>query len=136
MNAKVVGACAALAAIVCFACARKEDVTRPDGVAADAVVVTGGQLGGWWQQCTASTAGQAVRCRIWNRGGLVLHDEEFLPYDGGTAPTADELKIEPNPKFRGGDRIFLVNGRILLPRSRFDGLKKFIDGIPGQAHKG
>ena len=57
----------------------------------NATYVAGGKLGGWWQQCAPVDAGKAVHCFIWNGGGLVLYDEEFLPYDGGASPTAEEL---------------------------------------------
>jgi hypothetical protein len=62
-------------------------------------------------------------------------DEEFLPYDGGTQPTGEELKIATYPLFPGPDRIFLINGRVLLPRSRFDELKKFVDWLNGKVVK-
>jgi hypothetical protein len=119
--------------LVCSACARKSDVVRPESVPLEATHVAGGQFNGWWQQCTPANAGQAVHCRIWNAGGLGLKDEEFLPYDGGASPTVDELKITPDPTFPGPDRIFLSNGRVLLPRSRFDELKKFVDWLYGKA---
>jgi len=61
--------------------------------------------------------------------GGVLEDEAFLPYDGGVAPTVDELKIASNPSFAGPDRIFLTNDRILLPESRFVELKRFVDWL-------
>jgi hypothetical protein len=82
---------------------------------------------GWWEQCAGASESQTVRCRIWNEAGLVLEDEEFLPYDGGASPSAEDLKISGNPAFPGPDRIFLTNSRVLLPRSRFDELKKFVD---------
>jgi hypothetical protein len=111
------------------ACTR---MVRPQGVSVDAVFVSGGKSGGWWQECTPSKAGQAVRCRIWNGAGLSLEDEGFLPYDGGIAPAAEELKIARDSAFSGPDRIFLTNGRILLPRSRFDELKVFVDWLEGK----
>jgi hypothetical protein len=116
--------------LLCFACTRKSEVVRPERVPSDATYVAGGKLGGWWQECTSVTPGQSVHCRIWNGAGRVLEDEDFLPYDGGTAPAADTLRISTDPSVPGGpDRVFLSNGRILLPRSRFDELKKFIDWL-------
>ncbi len=121
----------AFALLCCAGCARKSDVVKPDGVSADAIFVRGSKAG-WWQQCTPANAGQTVHCRIWNGAGLILEDEEFLPYDGGSLLAAQELKISPGPTFPGPDRIFLTNGRILLPRSRFDEMKIFVDWLEGK----
>ena len=107
-------------------------MVRPADVPSDATYVAGGKLGGWWQQCALANGGRAVHCRIWNGAGLVLYDEEFLPYDGGASPTADELKVAPEPTFPGPDRIFLSNGRVLLPQSRFGELKRFVDWLKGK----
>jgi hypothetical protein len=120
--------------LFCSACARKADVVRPGGVPPQATYVPGGKLGGWWQQCTRANTSQAVHCQIWNGAGLVLADEEFLPYDGGAPLAANELKISTDPAVPGGpDRVFLSNGTVLLPRSRFDELKKFVDWLKGKA---
>ena len=81
------------------------------------------------------TGSEGVHCQIWNGVGLVLVAEEFLPYDGGPAPTAEELKIPTDANFAGPDRIFLANKRVLLPRSRFDELKKFVDWLEGKARE-
>src|SRR5579859_6149111 len=132
MTIKSRGLGLAVAFLLCFACGRRSEVVRPAEVPSDATYVAGGKVGGWWQQCTSAKAGQAVHCRIWNGAGLVLVDEEFLPYDGGAPPTADELKIAPDPTFPGPDRIFLSNSRVLLPRSRFDELKIFVDWLEGK----
>ena len=115
----------------CFACSCGSKVVRPANVPADAVFVLGAKVG-WWQECTASVGGQPVHCRIWNQGGLILEDEAFLPYDGGAPPKAQDLKIDPNPPFSGPDRIYLTNGRILLPESRYNELKRFVDGLEGK----
>ena len=122
----------AAALMLCAACDYKSDVIRPTGVPPDATYVLGGKFGGWWQQCTSAARGQAVQCRIWNGSGLVLVDEGFMPYDGGAPPLAEELKIALEPVFPGPDRIFLSNGRILLPQSRFDELKLFVDWLEGK----
>lgn len=122
----------AVALFLCSACTRKADVVRPGSVSVDAVFVRGAKVGGWWQQCTPSRAGEALHCRIWNGAGLLLEDEEFLPYDGGSTPFGGELKISPDPTFPGPDRIILTNGRILLPHSRFNELKIFVDWLEGK----
>lgn len=120
----------AIALLCSFGCEPR--VVRPQGAPTDATFVRGAKIG-WWQRCTLGTGSEGVHCQIWNGAGLVLVDEEFLPYDGGPTPTAEELKIPPDTKFAGPDRIFLANNRVLLPRSRYDELKKFIDWLEGKA---
>ena len=122
----------AIAFLLCLACGRKSDVVRPAEVPTSAIYVAGGKAGGWWQLCTSASAGKSVHCRIWNGAGLLLVDENFLPYDGGAQPTPDELKIPNETTFPGPDRIFLANGRVLLPQSRFDELKIFVDWLEGK----
>lgn len=61
----------------------------------EATYIPGGKAGGWWQQCRAADPGQAVHCHIWNGNGLVLEDEEFLPYDQGAPPDGRGLKDIP-----------------------------------------
>jgi hypothetical protein len=119
--------------LLCFACGRRSEAIRPAEVPVDATYVTGGKAGGWWQQCTVSKTTEAAHCRIWNGAGLILENEDFLPYDGGAPPAADDLKVSPDPTFPGPDRIFLTNGRVLLPSSRFNDLKKFVDWLNGNA---
>jgi len=118
--------------ILCSACGRESAVARPNSVPSDATFVRGAKVG-WWQRCTPAPGGQPVHCRIWSGAGLVLVDEEFIPYDGGAPPSAEDLRISVEPTFPGPDRIFLANGRVLLPRSRFDELKKFVDWLQGKA---
>ena len=117
--------------VLCSACTYNQDVIRPKSVPANAVFVRGAKIG-WWQQCAPSEHDQPAQCRIWNGGGAVLESEAFLPDDGGAPPTAEELKITSDPTFPGPDRIVLSNGRILLPSSRFDELKKFVDWLKGK----
>jgi hypothetical protein len=123
----------AVALLLSFSCGHRSEVVRPADVPLAAIYVAGGKVGGWWQQCTLANLGQAVHCRIWNGAGLILVDEEFLPYDGGPPPTAEELKIASDPTFPGPDRIFLTNSRVLLPQSRFDELRKFVDWLNGKS---
>lgn len=131
MNICRLGVMAAL--FLCFGCGRGAEVVRPAGVPVDSTYVAGGKVGGWWQQCTLASGSQGVHCRVWNGSGLILVDEEFLLYDGGPPPTAEELKIAPDPTFPGPDRIFLTNKRVLLPQSRFEELKKFVDWLNGKS---
>ncbi len=117
------------------ACGHKSEVARPENVPNDAIFVSGGKVGGWWQQCTPGGPGQPVHCRIWGgpNSTLVLVDEPFFPYDGGPPPNSEELKIAPEPTFPGPDRIILTSNRVLLPQSRFEELRKFVDWLNGKS---
>jgi hypothetical protein len=117
-----------LLAIVSCGCMGEWPPARPSVVARDAVAVAGSKTV-WWQHCTVAEADGAAHCRIRNAGGLVLYDEIFLPYDGPTQLTNAELTIAREPTFPGPDRIWLSNGRVLLPKSRFEDLKKFVDWL-------
>ncbi len=101
--------------------------TRPQNVPADATYVPGTNLGGWWDQCIQTLPGQTTHCRIWNAAGLLLEDDDFVPYDGGAPPTSEELKIAPDPTYP--QLIRLKNKRLLLPKSRFDEMKSFLEGL-------
>ncbi len=99
---------------------------RPTNVPWDAVLV---QLakGGVWQRCEVASSAGKIRCQIFNWKGGLLYDEIFLPYDQGPAVPASDLKIPPYVPAVGPDWVCLRNGRILLPTSRFDQLKSFLD---------
>lgn len=120
-------AAAALLVVASYGCTGRNPA-RPSNVATDAIAVAGSKTV-WWQHCTISDEGGSVHCRIWNAGGLVLYDETFLPYDGPTPVTREELTIAAEPTFPGPDRIWLANGRVLLPKSRYGDLKKFVDWL-------
>lgn len=122
---------ARLALVVWLAAIGCGGVARPEGVPQDATYVAGVKVG-WWQDCRLETGESAVRCKVWNQRGLVLEDGYFLPYDGGPQPTATELKIDAEPKFPGSDLVYLVDGRILLPESRFGKMKDFVDWSYGK----
>ncbi len=101
-----------------------KDPERPPNVPRDAVYVRWSKEAGGWQRCV--TIGREIECQIYNQGGIVLEDGEFLPSDGGVPPTAADLSIDPSPPFPGSDRIFLKNHRILIPAARFDELQEFL----------
>ena len=113
------------------ACTHRSGPARPGNVSVDAVFVAGTKVG-WWQECTPTRAGEAVHCRIWNGTGLLLEDEDFLPCDKGSTVGPNELTISPDPVFPGPDRVFLTNGRIPLPSSRFEELTIFVDWLKGK----
>lgn len=88
--------------------------------------------GGWFQHCEYEPVARANRCRIWNYGGLVLYDEEFVAYDAGPAVPSEQLKIVD--RMSGPDRVTLKNGRTLIPKSREADIRRFLDssrGTPG-----
>ena len=118
---------AAFSLLVSTSCTHDAEVTRPKNVPVDAAYVAGTKVGGWWQRCAVRD--NAAYCQIWNRGGLLLFDEEFLPYDRKSPPTAAELQIPSDPWLPGPDRLVLSNKRILFPKSRFDELKRWLDEL-------
>jgi hypothetical protein len=81
--------------------------------------------GGWFQQCAYDAVSQTDHCRIWNFRGLILYNEQFVPYDAGAAAPTDQLVIVDRGS--GPDRVTLKNGRILIPKSREADLRRFLD---------
>ena len=99
---------------------------RPANVPADAVVVYLAKTG-VWQRCSYDSSAKENRCQIYNLMGEKLVDDVFAPYDGrGPVPTL-ELKIPHHSLTAGPYWITLENGRILIPRSRFDQIKGELD---------
>ena len=109
-------------------CACSFAVPKPPNVSEHARFVAGSKSG-WWQDCKFTGVDQPLRCRIWNRGGLILYDEVFQPYDEGKAPTESELEIDDQGNLAGPNEICLKNGRLLLPSSRFLELKAFYKSV-------
>ena len=103
--------------------------SRPHNVPKDAVHV--GPAVGWWQYCVYDRAQDVDKCHTWNRGGLVLEEGEFVPYDDGVAATSGELRIGDINS--GPDRVELQNGRILIPKAREADMKRFLDSLTGNA---
>ena len=98
---------------------------RPNNVPKTAIYT--GPAVGWWQLCSYDASTQSDHCKIWNYGGLVLVDEDFVPYDAGRAPTDDGLRIDPdqgNPYM-----VTLRNGRILIPKSRESEMRRSLDRV-------
>src|SRR5579872_2911176 len=102
--------------------------SRPSNIRKDAVHV--GPAIGWWQYCMYDPEQNVDTCRIWNRGGLILEEGEFVPYDGGSPAKAHALQISDANS--GPDRISLLNGRILIPKTREVEMKRFLDGLTGK----
>jgi hypothetical protein len=98
--------------------------SRPSNVSRSATLV----LMGWshfWQECWFDPAQQQDKCRIYNGNGEILHDEIFLPANGGGAIPKDQLKIAP-----GGNSysVHLLNGIVLIPQKYFDEIRKELQG--------
>lgn len=104
---------------------------RPGNVPEDAALVDQPKSG-LWQRCVLDTGANANRCQIYNWGGGVLYDEVFLPYDGGNAVVQADLKISRYAPLSGPDRVCLANGRILIPKSRYDEIKRHLEWATGK----
>lgn len=102
--------------------------SRPQNIPKDAVHV-GGAIG-WWQYCAYDPVRDVDICHIWNRGGLVLEEGMFVPYDGGPAAKSDTLQIADVNN--SPSEIDLRNGRILIPKAREAELRQFLDRMSGK----
>jgi hypothetical protein len=104
---------------------------RPANVPSDATLVDQAK-GGIWQRCILDTRATANRCQIYNWRGGLLYDEVFLAYDGGGIVVQADLKIPGYTALSGPDRVCLANGRILIPKSRYDDVKRYLDWATGK----
>jgi len=105
------------------ACSEPPEVPRrPKNVAADAVLV-GGAKSWWWIKCSRS--GDTNTCQAFNREGITLYDERYLPADGGGPVDQKELQIDRDRT--QVTAIFLTNGRVLLPSTDFDRHKALLE---------
>ena len=85
---------------------------------------------GWWQHCAYDSERNVNSCNIWNRGGLILAEGEFVAYDRGGPAKTDELLISDAES--GPDRVSLQNGRILIPKAREAEMRRFVDWLKGK----
>ncbi len=104
---------------------------RPANVPSDAALVDQAK-GGLWQHCIYDAGANADRCQIYNWRGGLLYDEVFLAYDGRGVVAQGDLKIPGYASLSGPDRICLANGRILIPKSRYDEVKRHLDWATGK----
>jgi hypothetical protein len=105
--------------------------SRPRNVSKDAIHV-GGAVG-WWEWCSYDPKEDMDHCQIFNRGGGVIWNEVFLPYDGGKAAKGPELQVDGESRIVGPQYVCLKNGRILIPKSGFENQKAFLDRTYGQS---
>jgi hypothetical protein len=85
-----------------------------------------------WQYCVYDDQQGLDRCSIYHYDGEPIRSEVFVPYDGGAPVPEAELQIAEHPVFSDVDRIYLRNGRILIPASRRDDLTRFLDWKTGK----
>jgi hypothetical protein len=85
-----------------------------------------------WNDCWFDSSQSVSHCQIFNKNGDVLYDDVFLPYEGNGPTSADALKIRRNQGAGGEEWIYLENGTILIPRSRYDKIKKGLDWQTGK----
>jgi hypothetical protein len=104
---------------------------RPANVLSDATLVDQPK-GGLWQRCIFDPGTDTDRCQIYNWGGALLYDEEFLAYDGNGAVVEGDLKIPGYAPLSGPDRVCLANGRILIPKSRYEEVRRHLDRVTGK----
>ena len=91
------------------------ELRRPANVPKDAVFLLVVK-GVWWEHCTYNPQEDIDHCEVWNEGGGVISDEVYLPYDGGPAVKADQLKIRKGVYPGIMNALCLENGRALLPK--------------------
>jgi len=106
---------------------------RPENVPVDSVYVDAPWAEGWWQHCSYLATQAIDHCQTFNWGGGTIKDEEFIPYDGGTAAKESELTIDNGARLAGPYIVCLKNGRILIPKSDFENQKRFIDWMTGKS---
>jgi hypothetical protein len=104
---------------------------RPANVPSDASLVDQPK-GGLWQRCIFDPGTNTDRCQIYNWRGGLLYDEAFLPYDGTGAVVQADLKIPGYAALAGPNRVCLANGRILIPQSRYEDVKRHLDWATGK----
>jgi len=104
---------------------------RPANVPSNATLVDQPK-GGLWQHCIFDPQTNTDRCQIYNWRGGLLYDEVFLAYDGTGAVVQADLRIPGYAALSGPDRVCLANGRILIPTSRYEEVKRYLDWVTGK----
>jgi hypothetical protein len=104
----------------------QDNKERPKNVPSDATLVKFDK-DSVWQRCAIEPTTSFVRCQIFSKKGRTEHDESFFPYDEGPTLEPSELKIAAEDPDAGPDWICLENGRILMPGSRYDYVKRVLN---------
>lgn len=108
------------------------ELARPNNIPKDSVLVNGADEH-WWEWCFYDQKENVDYCRIFNAGGDVIWNEVFLPYDGGKAANEAELMIDSEARLKSWQFVCLKNGRILLPKSKYEDFKEFLDRRTGKS---
>jgi len=108
----------------CFTFILSNHPRRPASVPPQATLVFEGGVA-FWERCWVDQAIQQNQCQIFNRKGVTLTEDVFLPYQGGGPVPESQLKI-----VSGGDWgvVKLQDGTILIPRTSYDVIRKRISG--------
>jgi hypothetical protein len=118
-----------LTVIILFSCEGPgSSIKRPGNVPSNAVKVNGVKGDGPWQWCELREG--RIHCRIYNAGGELLYDDDFVVYVGTQPKSQGELEISPNGGYQW---IRLKNGTILIPQSQKVELTRFLDWQFGKA---
>ncbi len=83
------------------------------------------------QRCDYDSGRLEVRCTVWNARGEILVADAYDAYDGQPVQRA-ELSISQENVHAGGGYVRLSNGRYLIPHSRFEEGKRFLDDFARQ----
>lgn len=111
---------------VAFSSCNLGEHRRPANVSPKAIFVSGAK-GGWWQVCTEDSAdGKGVRCAIYNVEGGRVCEEVFLPTDRKPIRVS-EVRIDKESGHNGPYWIRSEGGRTLVPESRFEELRRFLE---------
>jgi hypothetical protein len=93
---------------------------RPANVPPSATLILRG-FDAFWQYCWVDQTINRDRCQIFNRGGTILRDDIFIPYDGSDLVLADKLKIGPSGN---SAYVKLEDGTVLIPQKNYDAIKR------------
>lgn len=85
-----------------------------------------------WDYCWFDSVRSVSRCQIFDKGGGIIYEDIFLPYEGQGPTSADELKVSARQDGGGYEWIRLENGTILIPRSSYDKIKRGLDWEKGR----
>ena len=80
-----------------------------------------------WDYCWLDNTTNQNRCQIFNKGGNPLYDDVFLRYEGTGPVPQSELRIK---QCAGEQWIVLENNVILIPRTGYERIRKFVDALP------
>jgi hypothetical protein len=121
--------------------------SKPKGISADAVFLWAPYVGvpgprrGWWLSCRQKLKG-SIWCTLSEIDGATKYEGEFIPYQKGVIVASDVLKIDPIKSRELGvwidhknvPLVFLENGEILIPASKYDEGRRLLDSEKAPIH--